>query len=471
MKKFTPSRLNPASGTPVSRAMNSSRRLKATLLALFALALVPAAAAAAPKFDEEFPVPGIETNDKIVEGQDGDVWVAVSGEKAGSNDVARITPAGEVKEFPLSAGGVEFAGASGIARDAEGHLWVTGEGKVAKFRPVGGQVSETAIEDLAQVRGAANGGAPIVLGPDGRMWIATAEDVVAFKPTETDLENHRELIALAGLNPHDIDVAGQLLAIADQTRIVTLKTDGTLAKEYPLGGFSQGVAGTPEGLFAYSEPGNAEHQQVGLISPPNALAPIVTPEGKGDPFGVTVGADGAFWFVLGATGFGELARLAPAGTTLERFPGMLKDGLERQIAAGPGNTLWVTVSKAESEGVARYSGVEAPRVPTPHPPMAHDPQTQLGKHPKATVRIHGARAAVRFTFSSPTLGAGFECGLLRLGKPVKDFPFAPCRSPRSYRVGPGRYRFEVRAVIGNLVDSSAATATFRVIRTRPHRHR
>lgn len=451
--------------------MNSSRGLKATLLALLALALLPVAAAATPKFDREFPVPGIETNDKIVEGQDGNVWVAVSGEKAGSNDVARITPAGEVKEFPLSVGGVEFAGASGIARDAEGRLWVTGEGQVARFKPVGGEVSETAIEDLAQVKGAANGGASIVLGPDGRMWIATFETVLAFKPAETDLENHRDLFPIAGLTPHDIDVAGSLLAISDQTRIVTLKTDGSLAKEYALEGASQGLAGTKEGLIAYSEPGNANGQRVGLISPPNLAPPIATPNGLGDPFGVAVGSDGAFWFVLGATGFGELARLAPAGTTLERFPGMLKDGLERQIAPGPGNTLWVTVSKAESEGVARYVGVEPPKVETPNPPTRSERQVRIVKRPKPVVRAAGKRAAVRFTFVALSGVAGVECRLLRLAKGAKEPGFAPCKSSRSYRLTPGRYRFEARAELNGAVDKLPATATFRVVRARSHRHR
>jgi hypothetical protein len=80
--------LNLANVRPVGPAMNPSRGLPATLPVLPALALVPAAAAATPRFDREIPVPGIETPDKIVEGQDGDVWVAVSGANAGDDDVA-----------------------------------------------------------------------------------------------------------------------------------------------------------------------------------------------------------------------------------------------------------------------------------------------------------------------------------------------------------------------------------------------
>jgi streptogramin lyase len=442
--------------------MNSSRGLKATFVALLALALLPALAAAAPKFDQEFPVPGIETPDKIVEGQDGNMWVALSGANAGENDVARITPAGAVKEFALTQGATALTEASGIARDAEGNLWVTGEAAVAKFKPQGGEVIGTAIESLAQVTGAQHGTASIVLGPDGRMWIAAAGNAIAFKPTDTNLELNKELIPIGGLNPHDIDVAGRLLAIADQTRIVTLNKDGTPAKEYTLGGASQGVAGTSADLFAYSEPGNPVQQQVGLISPPNALPSIVTPNGLGDPFGVAVGSDGAFWFVLGGTGFGELARLAPGKTTLERVPGMLKDGLERQIAAGPNKTLWVTVSKADSEGVARFSGIEQP-TGGPHidPPVKHEPETNLVRPIPGTVVSRGRKAKVVFRFTSPDPGAAFDCRVFRRG--ARKPAFARCRSPKAYRLKPGRYTFEVRAVV-TLMDTTPAKRNFRVVR-------
>jgi len=457
--------------------MNSLRALKLTLIALLALALLPAAAAAAPKFDREIPVPGVETNDKIVEGQDGNVWVAVSGANAGDNDVARITPAGEVKEFALSAGATALSGASGIGRDAEGHLWVTGEAAVARFTPNQGEVGATAIEPLAQVKGAGQGGASIVLGPDGRMWIATLETVLAFKSTETDLETNRQLIAVAGLQPHDIDVAGQRIAIADQgSRIVTFTVDaaGTATQQdFPVKGFSQGVAGLGSGTVAYSLPGPeatvpATPQHVGLISPPDVLPIVPTPEGKGDPFGAAVGSDGAVWFVLSAAN--ELARLAPGANQLTLVTGMQTGSLARQIAAGPGDTLWVTVTKADSEGVARFSGLEPPRVVPPNPPSPpREPQTRLLRPIPGTVLTRGRRARVTFRFSSPDPGAAFECVLVRPG--ARDFVFRPCRSPKSYRLKPGRYAFRVSAVVGGVVDETAAGRGFRVVRVFPSERR
>lgn len=447
--------------------MNSPKSIRGLLIALFALALLPAAAAAAPKVDGTpfpVPVPGLLTENKIVEGQDGNMWVTV--DAAGGEDVARITPSGEVKEYELKTGIRALEGAAGIARDAEGHLWVTGEGKVAKFTPADPPGS-VAVEDLAQAKGAAVGGSSIVLGPDGNMWIATTENVIKFPPDKPDPETTRTLFSIGGLAPHDIDVAGGLLVIADQnSRIVTLTTAGA-EKNYALDSFSQGVAGMKSGMIAYSEPGA---KVVGLITPPNALAPIKTPEPGGDPFGVTVGADGAFWFVMGA--FNTLARLEPGGTQLTFVEGLPKEGLSRQIAPGPNNTLYVTVTKAESESVARVSGLEPPGSKTGGGGAA--PETKITTGPKRTVKTRGRRAKVSFRFSSPDAGTSFECRLIRLagkGKKSKTPGFAACKSPKTYRLRPGRYRFEVRAMLGGVADKSPETRSFRVVHVGRHRHR
>ena len=73
-------------------------RRRLSLLSLAAIAgaslavAVAASASAAPHFDGSFKVPKFETNSKIVEGPDHNIWMAVQGEEG--EDVARITPAG-----------------------------------------------------------------------------------------------------------------------------------------------------------------------------------------------------------------------------------------------------------------------------------------------------------------------------------------------------------------------------------------
>jgi streptogramin lyase len=457
--------LNPAGASLVSQAVISRNGIRAVLAGLLALALLPASASAAPTVAaSRILVPGIQPGSKIVEGPDHNMWVTVEHEEM---DVARIAPSGTVTEFKLEAAGNALEGASGIATDAEGHLWVTGEGKVAKFSPSANPEGTAVVEDLAQVKGAENGGASLVLGPDGRMWAATVGTVVAFKPTDTNLEvNHTEF-QIAGLTPHDIDVAGQLLVIADQTKVLTLTRTGT-EKAYALVGASQGVAGTKSGLFAYSEPGNPQ-QHVGLISPPNPVASIETPGGIGDPFGVTVGSDDAFWFVFGGENIDRLGRLTPSGQ-LSFLNGLPAKSQGKQIASGPSNTLWVTLTKPENqEGVIEVTGLEPQGAggkpnPPPRPPHLLVPQTKLAKTSPAYIAFR--RAKVKFRFSSPNPGSSFECRLRRLGRRPRTPAFAPCKSPVAYRLRSGHYRFEVRAVLGGVVDPSPAKRSFEVFELR-----
>src|SRR5206468_9458688 len=75
------------------------------------------ATAAAPVVSGTFPLASeIDSNNKIVAGPDGNVWLTVGG----GNDVAKVTPTGQVEEFDLS----EISGTNGIAVGPDGNLWV-----------------------------------------------------------------------------------------------------------------------------------------------------------------------------------------------------------------------------------------------------------------------------------------------------------------------------------------------------------
>ena len=102
--------------------LRTATRALALAALFFALLAVPALAA--PAVSGEFAVEGVSGNDKLVEGPDGNVWVTTA---SGTNDVARITPAGDVTEYDLEA-----ASPSGIAV-AAGKLWITRTGGVTSF--------------------------------------------------------------------------------------------------------------------------------------------------------------------------------------------------------------------------------------------------------------------------------------------------------------------------------------------------
>ncbi len=449
-------------------------KLLALTIALLALLAVAAPALAAPAITGRFALEEseIETNNKIVEGQDHNMWLTTGN---AAKPVGQVTPAGLTAEIEIGAGVKKWFG---IAPGPDGDLWVTFEGGVAKF--AAGDPKGTFKEfSIATVKANAS----IVAGPDGNMWVATEGNVVRF--STSDPEKTAKPFAIAKLSPKDIDVAGSLLVIADfEPRIVTVNTDGTLNKEYPIDGGSQGVAGGANGLVGFSQQTKMP-EQVGLISPP-ANPQVFTQEG--DPFGVAYGSDAAFWVVR--SGVDGVARLSTSGqiTQLSGFPA---GSMPRQIASGPSNTMWVTLTNPGKKGeVGRISGLEPPPPPAPpappsgsnpapppsSPPPAAIPNTLLGKKPKSLVRTREATAQVKFSFSAIGSAAGFECSLAhRVRPPGKGQgkkgakirfvggKFHACKSPKTYTVKPGPYRFQVRAVSTAGHDSSPAQYNFRVV--------
>lgn len=446
-------------------------KLCAVAAALAASLALAASAVASPAVSGIFELKTeLSSNNKIVAGPDGNVWFTL---ESATKDVGMITPAGVISEYELP----KIENPVGIAAGPGGKLWVVATGKTTSFSTGDPKGSEETFES-ALINAEPN----IVLGPDGLMWVASNNKVAHFSPTATT-GSFKEVTLKGELSPKDIDVAGALIAIADnnatEKRIVTFTTAG-VQEDFAIKGASQGLAGAPSGQIAYSDPG-ASPEQSGLITPPN---PAQAFEMLGDPFGATYGADEAFWIVRFMKG--DLARVTPSGATTF-LPGLPAE-TARQIAVGPNGTLWVTMQKKEGvtgPAIARITGVEPPSTTTPSGPGPQPgpvpsgpgpvvlPQTVLGKGPKKVVKTTGERASVRFTFSSTTAGAGFECSLGRRVKPqgkkarFVGQAFKGCKSPKGYRLKPGRYRFQVRAVSGGSRDSSPAQFGFKVIRVAP----
>ncbi len=419
------------------------------VITLFAIAC--ASALAVPHFDGHFPVPKNDpNNDKIAAGPDGNMWLVIH---EGENDVAKIKPDGSFEEFELE--GVE--GASGIAVGPEQKMWVTQINKVASFE-VADPKKTTHVFTINDV----TSDNPIVAGPDGQMWVGASENIVHFKPSEPE---KAQSIPANELSPKDIDVAGSLIVVADANHkhLLTINPSNTAEapKEIPLLGSTttaQGVAGSPTGQIAFSKSDGTEG--LGLVTPPGAPTAALMP---GDPFGVARGSDGAFYIAMSAAD--NVERLTPEGTAapIEGFPPKF---FPRQIAAGPNNTIWVSMEIPGENvyEVARISGLEPPVVPILATPKA--PETKIAKGPKKKVKTTGKTAKVAFRFNSSTAGAKFECALTakaKKGKKAKKPKFKGCKSPKTYTLKPGKYKFSVRAVIAGLADPSPATKAFSVV--------
>lgn len=424
-------------------------------LCLFAGLLAPGSAAADPAVNGVYQLDSLGINNKIVAGPDGNMWVTLSAGK----DVARISPDGQIQEFEIE--GVEHD-AQGIAPGPDGNLWVPTINKVAKFNPSSPEDTDQSFT-IATIAGDGQ----IVAGPDGFMWVVSKDNVDRFNPANP--EGDKQNFPAPGLAPKDIDVAGSLIVVADaNAQVATFTTAGSQVN-FTLKGNPQGVAGGPNGQIAFSQQ-SMEPEEVGRIDPPNQA---VGHEIDGDPFGVALGPDGAYWIARSAAG--ELIRLTTEGevTTLGGLPAKY---FPRQVAGGPGGTVWVTM-EIPGEGiaaVARVTGVEAATVnnpPPPPPPPPPAPQTQIKKSPKKVVKTGAKKAKVKFRFTSSTAGVSFQCSLTRLkGKKTKQAAFKTCKSPKVYQLRPGRYRFKVRAVKAGVADATPAVRKFKIVRV-PRRQR
>ncbi len=422
--------------------LRGSRAALVALLAALAVALTLAAqASAAPAVDGEFPIAGgVGTDNDIIEGPDGNMWVTLQND----NGVARITPAGVVTEFPLA--NTSF----GIAVGPDDNLWVSTTIGVIKVPP--GDPGNPTPYDVGLTDGRG-----IVAGPDGKMWVAGTNQLVSFSPADPEATD--DSTAIAGLTPHGMGVGSDgLLWIADGNgRVISATAAATPAItlydiQIDASGGAQGVAGGPNGQVAYAAP-TTDPQTVGRITPGGA--PLKTELTASDPFGVTFAPDGAYWFARSGTN--DLLRLTPDGQTTELTGFAASGGVgPRKIATGPDNTLWVTLDTPEK--VARVTGVQAP-TPSPNTEIDKAPKKKLKAKDKKNGKKGTAKA--KFKFSSATSGASFQCSLRPQAKQPK---FKGCDSPAAYKLKPGKYEFEVRAVLTGVPDPSPERFTFKVVR-------
>jgi hypothetical protein len=162
-----------------------------------------------------------------------------------------------------------------------------------------------------------------------------------------------------------------------------------------------------------------------------------------DPFGITFALDGAYWSARFAAN--DLARVTPQGklTTLDGFPA---NSGPRYLTTGEGGTLWVSLEGALA--VAEVTGVKEPKAP----------KVTITKSPKSKVKAKGKRAKVKFAFKSKTKGAKFRCSLVKQGRKAD---FSGCKSPKTYKLKPGKYEFEVKAKADG-VSGKPARAKFKV---------
>jgi streptogramin lyase len=296
------------------------------------LTVATAPATAAPRLTGKFDVSGVGTNNEITRGPDGNVWVTLDA----GNDIAEITPQGQVTEYDPA----NVSNPIGIASGPGGTLWVTQANGVAVFDPDDPDAAQKfTINDIADPR-------PIVRGPDGNMWTVSGDEVIRIPPADPASAESFPVID-AG---RDIDRGrdGNLWVADFGGQVVRVKPDGTArAFETGAGSGLQALAAGAKGQVGYADP-TSNPQIVGRI----AGGKVRKTRATGDPFGVAYAAR-TYWMPRFAAN--DLLSVSPTSGAASRAVKLGKSSGPRRITTGPGHTLWVTLDGADE--IARVSGV------------------------------------------------------------------------------------------------------------------
>ncbi len=294
------------------------RLLVATGLCLSALLVASASASASlvgevTEFSTGITVESLPS--KITVGPEGDLWFTERNNNLKGSKVARMTPTGEVTEFPVLA----FSEPQGIALGPEGDLWFTevnnpecnGSGchsKVGRIDPATDAVAEFTT-------GISEGSQPweIAAGPNGHLWF-----------TEFAVAGSNRTNRIGEINPENDKVEEFELPLPDSGQ---------------KGAF--GITAGPEGnVWFTEEAGN----RIGRITPSGTITEFPIPTANSQPVQIVTGSDGNLWFAEQDSL--KIGRITQTGTITE-FPLPSPDNEPRAIAAGPDGNIWFAMDNGD----------------------------------------------------------------------------------------------------------------------------
>ena len=230
----------------------------------------------------------------ITDGPDGNLWFAgIRYAPNFSGDLGRITPAGQVAEFPLPAEGSGELEASGIVAGPDGSLWFTesGASKIGRITTAG------AITEFPLASGSKP--SAITVGPDGNLWFT--EEAA--------------------------------------NRIGRITTAGAITEfSLPSGSGPAGIVAGADGNLWFTE---KSANRIGRITTAGTVTGFPLPGAASKPNAITVGPDGNLWFTEEAAY--QVGRITTAGAITE-FPVPVKTGTGA-IATGPAGDLWFTAGR------------------------------------------------------------------------------------------------------------------------------
>jgi streptogramin lyase len=292
-----------------------------------------------PSTITEFPLPpGFGAATDITAGPDGNLWFTEN------RAIGRITPAGQVTEFPTPT-----FDAAEITAGPDGNLWFTqgfltvGGGQVIGRITPAGQVTGFALPDnFAQPNG-------ITAGPDGNVWMTvnnypSGEKVVRITPTG-------QVTEFPIPAPPGFGGIGGITTGPDGN--LYFLHDGVLARMTPTGALTDHVADEPGGAITAGPDGNLWVAGTrfdlqtgavlgGAIDRIGLDGSVTTFSLNGADMSLTSirpGPDGNLWFAQPDAN--QVGRITPAGQ-ITLFPVPTAGSQPRSIAGAPNGNVFFT---------------------------------------------------------------------------------------------------------------------------------
>ena len=253
----------------------------------------------------EFPLPSAERCVVgIAAGPDGSLWFTATGPSGGA--IGKISPSGTITEYPL--GGLLFPQA--IAAGPDGNLWFTDMSRFG-YRTGIGRITPAGVISTFTIPTPASNPLSIAAGADGNMWFTEGMD----SPNEYTQEGAH---AVGRITPTGAITEFPLPAPQEEPVPVATDRDGSLW---------------------FWEP---NQHKIGVVAPGGAFTDYAIPtqyastSAVGAASGGVAGASGNVWFT--EAGGRAIGRITRAGAVAE-FP-LGSDNQPSGIGSGPDGSLW-----------------------------------------------------------------------------------------------------------------------------------
>jgi streptogramin lyase len=264
-------------------------------------------------------------------GPDGNLWFTGKGPSTGREVVGKVTPAGEVTEYPLPDAYPNGWGTDSIVSGPDGDLWfvewaANAIGRVATD-------GRTTSYPLPQARSRPTA---ITVGPDGNLWFTEgAGSRIGRITTGGEI---KEFALRPGSRPSGI-VAGSdgnlWFTERGANRIGRITTSGRITEFHVPGPWAKlsGIAAGPEGNLWFTE---GAFPRVGRITPQGRVTQYTVPTDIGT-HSIVSGPGGRLWFASGH----EVAAIDPSGRI--SWPACLVQYCRvgpAALAVGPDGGIW-----------------------------------------------------------------------------------------------------------------------------------